>query len=69
MAMKPWRYHVALVFRDTDGQIMVLDPVGSSGHNRSPSRSGRARSSDRRARFSRSSRPRSAADYIYSSLI
>jgi hypothetical protein len=27
MAMKPWRYHVALVFRDTDGQILVLDPV------------------------------------------
>jgi len=26
-AMKPWRYHVALVFRDNDGQMSVLDPV------------------------------------------
>lgn len=25
--MTPWRYHVALVFRDVDGEVVVLDPV------------------------------------------
>lgn len=36
VAMKPWRYHVALVFRDTDGKILVLDPVRTDWPNPTP---------------------------------